>query len=1374
MPATTDDFYDWCDNMFGPGNMDQEQKDELLDAAQQNEDIFTAIKEDDPESLLDLLDDLPMDDDEEMDVDDEPDDVVIPDSDAMDDDRGMYMASAKIGSKYIVEFENDNVYIPRSNFCSINALNKFLELQGRGKNILSTKGVSAFKLSYKKLINKMMMTCFPCDCAVIKNEKQCNNECIKKKINLYKTDDNYFNNKNLYPATSCDKYRPAVYKVHVKDGQLSIKKYTSLEDKNTKLAIGIFYIDNCDKAWHAFVIKDKSKFCVDDMKIRLSSTQPLNPVVSKLRKYVQKKPKQYVLVWDCETYIDVEQTKKGKTFKLFVYGVRGQISNLKTRENIGPAIVTTFKTTEKINIHNVMERFFEDVSKVCINNNIKEINAYAYNSSRFDSIFCTNLDNVKYGKMIKTGNTIKSGSITVNNVDIKLLDLLPFCLSSLDQACKTFKTEVKKQSFDIVNKTKYWYTINLTKSGYDEAMNLEKNIDVLLNTPKKSCCKHDKLMDNIVVYRYVVEEVRNQIVINDKKCRRCAIVDAVNDIRSGYKDWMTYLKYDVDSLQSLLYKVEDMYIDMGASITNFVGLPGVAWDLMHSYCYNLALCFVPKDPTYIQLCRDMYYGGRTIFFHTHWDSKLNPGIRYDESSRRYLNDKNEVVKENIYDDYLICLDANGLYPSMQCLCGFPVGEPILITPDIDWKNKKHYIVKVDIKIPNIRYAIHPVRQGGALVYPSNQTITGTYNDVDLREMMIDGYEVVKFHHGVWFKSSKKIFANYVEYLFNKRNHFKSLHPDDPEQPKEYLYKILQNAGYGKFSETIKSETLFFDKKGLLKYVKNIFKGKDKHLYDCCKNAEKTLEFNPVLLCKKAKVNMVPKRNGQYMVTRTLDHPRVTKPTYIAGYITAYARKMMNELIRKVGPENVYAGDTDSLYMKRSVMDKANFKFTNDLGGFKNDYGEGNLITRARFLDIKRAYLEFSREVKPKFLDKFGKVHPACIDPITDEVNEGESYFARTFKFKFTGLNFRDVKFTSNALQPEDRALSLSVYKDDNGKKSLQVYNKLMLNMRNLAEEFLKRSVKDEKDIKEPIRFMITRLCKLNLSIKLDNKELGFAIAPHKRGQWTNGEYYSLGFDRNEEEKYIVTGDFIGDMKRSFEHLKKVSYGFSTNGYLRSNRPIIFPSYFKYEYLCKAYKNAGVRIKYNSDHELVKQFNEADDQCEIIMKVGKEITDMVKALNMKKPFDKERFAYLSELNKYFNHSLKNNKDINTINILNMADVIIDRRVDCKYPLPEVQTKIKSYEKKVLDTDYYIYIEGKIPNFIDYNNGYKVYYKQKDFKGKNTYYEPHFINVKQTPIELDETNLYPVIMFSDKFNFGNNHMDLNQTKKLYYAVDRLMNK
>jgi hypothetical protein len=194
------------------------------------------------------------------------------------------------------------------------------------------------------------------------------------------------------------------------------------------------------------------------------------------------------------------------------------------------------------------------------------------------------------------------------------------------------------------------------------------------------------------------------------------------------------------------------------------------------------------------------------------------------------------------------------------------------------------------------------------------------------------------------------------------------------------------------------------------------------------------------------------------------------------------------------------------------------------------------------------------------------------------------------------------------------------------------------------------------------------------------------------------------------------------------------------------------------------------MKYKSEHPLVVEFNNADDQCEFVKKVGREFTDIVKQYNINRQMDKKRYEYLGNLIKFFNEELKYNRHINEINMLNINDVIIDRRVDCKFPLPEKITK--KYDNKVIESDYYIYIEGKIPKEIDISMGYKIYYMQKDFKGNKQYYEPHLINVKQNPIKLDETNLYPVIMVSDKYNFGNNHMDINQTLELYNTISKLI--
>ena len=54
---------------------------------------------------------------------------------------------------------------------------------------------------------------------------------------------------------------------------------------------------------------------------------------------------------------------------------------------------------------------------------------------------------------------------------------------------------------------------------------------------------------------------------------------------------------------------------------------------------------------------------------------------------------------------------------------------------------------------------------------------------------------------------------------------------------------------------------------------------------------------------------------------------------------------------------------DCIHVNRSSCN-INIRFTtiNELGGFKNDYGEGVLVTEAYFLDVKRYYLDFDVNV----------------------------------------------------------------------------------------------------------------------------------------------------------------------------------------------------------------------------------------------------------------------------------------------------------------------------------------------------------------------------------------------------------------------------
>jgi hypothetical protein len=164
-------------------------------------------------------------------------------------------------------------------------------------------------------------------------------------------------------------------------------------------------------------------------------------------------------------------------------------------------------------------------------------------------------------------------------------------------------------------------------------------------------------------------------------------------------------------------------------------------------------------------------------------------------------------------------------------------------------------------------------------------------------------------------------------LYNKRNEFKALNPDDPEFSKEYLFKIFLNAD-GKFNEKIKALVKFFS-------------GDEEELKNVVKKRSRVLKMN----------------NNQYRISETLPIPKISKPTYIAGYILAYSRALCNELFRKIGTEHIYYFDTDSIFTSQPITDKRMVGV--DLGQWKCE--ENNIID-AYFLAPK-VYAYFTKDGK---------------------------------------------------------------------------------------------------------------------------------------------------------------------------------------------------------------------------------------------------------------------------------------------------------------------------------------------------------------------------------------------------------------------------
>jgi len=484
------------------------------------------------------------------------------------------------------------------------------------------------------------------------------------------------------------------------------------------------------------------------------------------------------------------------------------------------------------------------------------------------------------------------------------------------------------------------------------------------------------------------------------------------DIANKSKEWFInneqsikkYLKYDVIVLGQCLLRFEQLLNKIGESVTTNSGTPTIAWSILNKVSFGLKNIYLSKDPVTSKFFKDSCYGGRII----HYRKRFTPE-----------------------DGLLISIDANSLYPSAMKKGMFPVGKhKVMNEDDIKDFNKFIgnflYIVEVEMDAKNTRYPLMPYKhEDGRLLYPA-QTFRGVYNSIDLEEALNDGYEIKKIHKGVYWLRSENIFEDFISGLYNKRKQYKK-----EGNAMEYVIKIILNSSYGKMLEEIDSNTIF------------------SKTVDDKKLKVKTLRESILL------------NNGQYQHKEKVERILYQKPIHIGSFILSYARKIMNNTIRAVKPESVYYSDTDSIYLTKEAFEKSGLKEELDLGGFKNDYGEGTYIKEAYFLDLKRYLLFF---------------------------NDG------SYKVKFNGINFKENKLWKNYSENvDDNVLEFYKYLYDNPKVNID---------KNIVQTKWIRTKKD---------------------VYICEKEMTFAVNNTARYEWRGNISFPFDYDFEKAGKELGNG-----------------------------------------------------------------------------------------------------------------------------------------------------------------------------------------------------------------------------------------------------------
>lgn len=1015
---------------------------------------------------------------ENRDIDNQLDEVF--EFDEFENDNSFRIGGAYKGVRHIAEHETPIYYCPSDNYCVFKCIERYYEIIGKKEKNGTPIKFPTYKLnpyynSKKKYLDVIMNVICP------KREGEKDDEYyIRGKEEVYKL-----------PAF--------VYIEKTKDKKITLTRV----DNNHKISncpdyrIGLLNVDN--GIYHAILLKCKGKdireLKTTDFKLKFTNDLEL---VSDWVKMTSKPPKareNLAIIYDIETSIHtIRKTIAGRerdvkvfipeglAYRIIEFEVNPDTRELdyKFHENheifCTPGLPNDQSDLYDNWFSHMKAKYDNLLSSYCLksenNEKTRPIQVWAHNGSRFDNIFLRSSKKIKFIDEIKAGSMYKSircSHESTGNIEFLFKDTLPFCLANLKSIAKTLKC-TPKDEFDIADWTREKYMLHFNSE--DPAYN-----------------------------------------------------------------WRKYMKQDVDTLSEVFIKLEGAYNKIGCSLTNTVGLPGVAYELMSKTCYGFTKnMYRPKDPSMVALIKNAMYGGRVVAYKRHFSSKIS-------------------------DDVLICLDANSLYPSVMCIGSYPVGKPKKINSFADnqaIKDKKiagkkskftleemrdslqhgkhedgrsklckHYILTIRFRIPNIPQTLVPYKDEGRLYYPTNGIYEGSYNDVDIREMLIDGYEIIEVINGIYWATSERLFSELINYLYTKRQELKK-----EGNFLEYVYKIIINAMYGKLLESVDSKCYFKTPKDENKF---------------------TTKFNE---------KIIKLANGQFEITQNLRNPMIKKPMQLGTYVLAYARAVMNQYIRKVGIENVFYTDTDSIYVLKKAFEKSGIKESLELGGVKNDYGDSVYITEAFFLDQKRYFLQkvkspykhnpdISEEENKKLqeeaieiaIKKFAEDYDKAKlieDPKKKAIAINSLKDPAPISAKYVGLSFRAV--IKGIISNE---AGECVWGPDQKSEIRRIYEDILKNY----NEFVMDSKEDSKaTIKKVLRVM-EKWRRVTDGVNVMQGEMQFCIAPHKKGLYLpsdiyNHVYHSLGFDK--EAPTAKLGNKWGDIKKYCERFRL------TAGYVYKN------------------------------------------------------------------------------------------------------------------------------------------------------------------------------------------------------------------------------
>ncbi|MFB6089173.1 MAG: DNA polymerase [Candidatus Aenigmatarchaeota archaeon] len=272
----------------------------------------------------------------------------------------------------------------------------------------------------------------------------------------------------------------------------------------------------------------------------------------------------------------------------------------------------------------------------------------------------------------------------------------------------------------------------------------------------------------------------------------------------------------------------------------------------------------------------------------------------------YYGGRTETFKRGQFKGKINCYDINSLYPSVMYDYEVPIPQSVKIPkkPSIDFIKDYEGVTKCKVKVDYMKYPILPYRKDGKLIFPIGEFI-GTFNHNELRFALKKGYKIIEMYEQIYYTKSEKLFKNYIEKLYDKRQEYKSIN-----SPMELVQKSLMNSLYGKFSQ---------------RYMTQL---KLKRIKDLDDQEKEDILFGDI---DERNIEII----GDYISEKiNSEFDGLFSFPILSSYISSWARLRMYEYIEKNDP---FYMDTDSIFTTNEL------KSSKKLGKMKLEYSSNNSI-----------------------------------------------------------------------------------------------------------------------------------------------------------------------------------------------------------------------------------------------------------------------------------------------------------------------------------------------------------------------------------------------------------------------------------------------